>query len=140
MALRGQLFASPRQPFRIRMKGFVFGEQEGFAGEVGEFLFAVGAARVDDLGYVPAVIRAGGNEVPIHRPVVVLAEGETVGWVVVAGFRERDEVGGINEGNFVGDGETNAETAGGALMVVNLNDLTAEGRGATIFGLIFRDE
>lgn len=54
------------------------------------------------------MIRARGDEAAIHRPVVVLAEGETVGWVIVAGFRERDEVGGVDKGDFVCRGKTNA--------------------------------
>jgi hypothetical protein len=40
------------------------------------------------------MVGARGDEVPIHGPVVVLAKGEAVGGVVVAGFGEGDEVSG----------------------------------------------
>ena len=40
------------------------------------------------------MVGAKGDEIPIHRPVVVFAEGEAVGGVVVAGYGEGNEVGG----------------------------------------------
>ena len=43
---------------------------------------------------MPVVIRAGGDEVAVHRPVVVFAEGETVGGVVVAACGKGNQVRG----------------------------------------------
>ena len=40
------------------------------------------------------MIWARSDEIPIHRPLVVLAKGETVGGVVVLAFRKRNEMGG----------------------------------------------
>ncbi len=68
------------------MKSRIFRQEDGFPGDFGEFLFAVGAAGVDEFGDVPVEIRAGGDDVAVHGPVVVFAEGEAVGGVVVAGF------------------------------------------------------
>jgi hypothetical protein len=75
----------------------ILGQEEGLACEVVEFLFAVGTAGVDELGDLPVEVGGGGDEVAIHGPVVVLAEGEAVGGVVVAGLGEGDEVGGVDE-------------------------------------------
>lgn len=71
--------------------------------------------------------------------MVVLAKGEAVGWVVVAGFREGDEVGGIDEGDIVPGGEPDAEAAGGALVIVEIQYEAAEGGGAAVFGRVFCD-
>ena len=68
------------------MESRVFWEKQGFPGEFHEFLFAVGAAGVDELGDMPVEVGAGGEDVAVHGPVVVFAEGEAVGGVVVAGF------------------------------------------------------
>ena len=58
------------------MKSLIFGEQHGFSCQFDEFLFAGGASGVEDFGDVPVVIRAGGDEVAVHRPVVVFAFGK----------------------------------------------------------------
>ena len=74
----------------------MFGEGDGFAGEVEEFLFSGGAAWVEDFGGVPVVVGCWGDEVAVHGPVVVLAKGDpptpdgysatrAVGGVVVVG-------------------------------------------------------
>ena len=76
------------------MKSRIFREQHGFPCQFDEFLFAVGASGVEDFGDVPVVIRARGDEVSVHRPVVVFAEGETVGGVVVAAFGKGNQVRG----------------------------------------------
>jgi hypothetical protein len=65
--------------------------------------------------------------------VVVFAEGESVGGVVVAGFGERDEVCSVDEGDVVAGGEADADAAGGALVVVDFEDEAAEGGAATVF-------
>jgi hypothetical protein len=80
---------------------------------------------------MPGQVRAGRDEVAVHGPVVVLAEGEAVGRVVVVGFREGDEVGGVDEGDVVAGGELDAEAAGGALVVVDIEDEAAEGGPAS---------
>jgi hypothetical protein len=72
------------------MESWILGEEQGFSGQFDEFLFAGGASGVEDFGDVPLVIRAGGDEVAVDRPVVVFAEGETVGGVVVAAFGKRE--------------------------------------------------
>ncbi len=48
------------------------------------------------------MIRARRDEIPVHRPVVVLAEREAVGRVVVAAFREGNQVSCIDEADVVG--------------------------------------
>ena len=87
----------PIQSFGHGMERRVFREEDGFSGEFVEFLFAVGSAGVDEAGDVPVEIRAGGDDVAIHGPVVVFAKGEAVGGVVVLALRKRDEVGGVDE-------------------------------------------
>ena len=86
------------------------------------------------------MVGARSDEVSIHRPVVVLTEGEAVGGVVVAGFGEGNEMGGIDEGDIVAGGKLDAEAAGGALVVVDGEDLASEGGRAAVFERLFRDE
>lgn len=88
---------------------------------------------------MPVVIRGWGNEVAVHRPVVVFAEGEAVGRVVVRGDAEGNEVGGVDETDVVGGGKFDPETAGGALVVVDFKYFSAEGRAAAEFGFLFGD-
>ena len=76
------------------MKSRILREEQGFSCQFDEFLFAGGASGVEDFGDVPVVIQAGGDEVAVHRPVVVFAEGETVGGVVVAAFGKGNQVRG----------------------------------------------
>ncbi len=65
----------------------IFRGQQKFSSEFDEFPFAGGASGVKDFGDVPVVTRCGGDEVSVHGPVVVLAEGEAVGGVVVVATR-----------------------------------------------------
>lgn len=83
---------------------------------------------------MPVMILAGCDEVPVHGPVVVFAEGEAVGRMVVAGCGEWDEVGGVDEGDVVAGGEADAQAAGGALVIVDIEDETPERGGAAVFG------
>ena len=122
------------------MESLILRQEQRFPGELAEFLFAVGAARIEDLGDVPAMVGARGDDVAIHRPVVVLAEGEAVGGVVVAGFGKWDEMGGVDEGYVVVGGELDAEAAGGALVVVDGEDLAAEGGAPAVFEGLICDE
>ena len=86
---------------------------------------------------MPMKVRSGSDDVAVHRPVVVLAQGEAVGRVVVAGLREGYEVGGVDEGDVTGRGELDPQAAGGALVVVDLEDLSADGGAAAVFELVF---
>jgi hypothetical protein len=135
-----QLFTPPPQSLRIRMESLILRQEQRFPGQLDEFLFAVGAAGIEDLGDAPVMVGARGDEVPIHRPVVILAEGEAIGGVVVVGFGEGDEMGGVDEGDVVAGGELDAEAAGGALVIVDGEDLAAEGGRAAGFGGFFREE
>jgi len=53
-------------------------------------------------------------------------------------FGKRDEVGGVDEGDIVAGGEPNAQSAGGALVVVDIEDESAEGGRAAVFEGLFR--
>lgn len=66
------------------MESRVLGQEQGFAREFVEFFFAVRSAGIDVFGDVPVKVRAGSDHIAVHGPVVILAEGETVGGVVVA--------------------------------------------------------
>ena len=121
------------------MESRIFWEQDGFSVEIVEFLFAVGASGVDEFRDDPVQVGAGGDEVAIHGPVVVFAEGEAVGRVVVAALGEGDEVGGVDEGDVVAAGEADAQTAGGALVIVEIEDESAEGGAAAVFGRVVGD-
>ena len=79
-------------------------------------------------------VGTGGDDVAIHGPMVVFAEGEAVGGVVVAGCGEGNEVGGVDEGDVVAGGEADAQAAGGTLVVVDVEDKAAEGGRAAVFG------
>ena len=65
------------------------------------------------------MIGARSDKIPVHGPVVVLAEGKAVGGVVVLALGKRDEVGGVDEADIVSRRKLDAEAAGGALMVVD---------------------
>ncbi len=85
------------------------------------------------------MIRARRDEIAIHGPVVVLAKGEAVGGVVVLALGKRDEMGGVNEADVVASGKLDAKAAGGALVIVDGEDLAAEGGATAIFGRVFCD-
>ncbi len=127
------------QALRSRVKRRILGQQHGFPCELGEFLLPVRAAGIDEFGDVPVEVRPGGDDVAVHRPVVVLAEGEAVGRVVVPGLREGNEVGRVDEGDVVSSGQLDPEAAGGALVVVDFEDLAAEGGAATVFEFVFAE-
>lgn len=135
----GESFQSPLQACGIRVESLILRQEQGFPGQLDEFLFAVGAAGIEDFGNAPVMVGARGDEVPVHGPVVVLAEGEAVGGMIVAGFGEGDEMGGVDEGDVVAGGELDAEAAGGALVIVDREDLAAEGGAAAVFEFIFRN-
>lgn len=122
------------------MESGIFWQEDGFPGQFMEFLFASGSARVDGFGDVPVVVGAGGDDVAVHGPVVVFAESEAVGRMVVVACRERDEMGGVDERDIVARGQANAESAGGALVVVNFEDLAAERGRAAEFRRLVADE
>ena len=85
------------------------------------------------------VIRGRGDEVVVHGPVVIFAEGEAVGGVVVGGDIEGNEVCGVDEADVVGGGKLDPEAASGALVVVDFQDLAAEGGRSTDLGFVFGD-
>ena len=72
--------------------------------------------------------------------MVVFAKREAVGGVVVLALGKRDEVGGVDEADVVASREFDAEAAGGALVIVDGEDLAAEGGRAAVFEGLFRDE
>lgn len=118
------------------MESRILRQEDGFPGEFHEFFFPGRASGVDELGYVPVEVWAGGEDVAVHGPVVVLAEGEAVGGVIVAAYREGNEVGGIDEGDVTGRGKFDPQAAGSALMIVDLKDLATESGAAAVFGFV----
>jgi len=118
------------------MKRRILRQQDGFSGEFHEFLFPGRASGVDELGDVPVEVGPGGEDVAVHGPVVVLAEGEAVGGVIVAAFREGNEMGGIDEGDVTSRRKLDPQAAGGALVIVDLKDLAAESGAASVFGFV----
>lgn len=115
------------------MESRILREEDGFPGEFVEFLFAIGAARVEDFGNVPVMVGARGDEIPIHRPVVIFAESKAVGGVVVAGFGEGNEMSCVDEGDIVACRELNTEAAGGTLMIVDGEYGASKGGRAAVF-------
>ncbi len=89
---------------------------------------------------MPMEVGPGGDDVAIHSPVVVLAEGEAVGGVVVARLGKRNEVCGIDEGHIVDGGKADAQAACGTLVVIDVEDEPAEGRATAVIGRFFGDE
>jgi len=57
------------------MKSWIFGKKDGFPNQFVEFLFAVGAAGIEAFRDVPMQVRPRRNDVPVHGPVMVFAEG-----------------------------------------------------------------
>ena len=89
---------------------------------------------------MPVEIRAGGDDVAIHGPVVVFAEGKAVGGVVVVESIPRKEMGSVDEGDVASGRESDAEAAGGALVIVDIEDLAAKGGAAAIFERLLCDQ
>lgn len=89
---------------------------------------------------MPVVIGSRSNQIAVHRPVVVFAKRKAIGGVIVLADRKRDEMGGVDEADIVASGELDAEAAGGALVVVDGEDLAAEGGRSAVFERLFRDE
>lgn len=89
---------------------------------------------------MPMEVGPGGDDVAVHGPMVVLAEGKAVGGVVVAGLKKRNEVRGIDEGHIIAGGKADAQAACGTLVVVDVEDEPAEGRTAAVFGGLVCDE
>ena len=105
-----------------------------------EFLFAGGAAGIEEFGDVPVEVGAWGDDVAVHRPVVVFTEGKAVGGVVIAELVPRKEMSGVDERDVVAGGQFDAEAAGGALVVVDGENLAAEGGTAAVFEGLVGDE
>ena len=63
--------------------------------------------------------------------MVVFAESKAIGRVVIGDHVERDDVGGVHKSQVTDFGQLDTESAGGALTVVNFEDLAAEGGVAT---------
>lgn len=86
------------------------------------------------------VIGCWSDEIPIHGPVVILAKCEAVGGVVVLTVGKGDEMSGVDKADVIAGGELDAEAASGALVIVNGEDLTAEGGRAAVFERLVGDE
>ena len=63
------------------MERRILGQEDGFTCQFDQFLFPIGAPGIEDLGNMPMKVRSRSDDVPVHRPVVVLAEREAVGGV-----------------------------------------------------------
>lgn len=83
------------------------------------------------------MIGTRGDEISVHGPMVVFAKGEAIGGMVVTAFGERYEMGGVDEGDVLSGREFYAEAAGGALVIVDFEDLAAESGRATVFEFVF---
>jgi hypothetical protein len=123
------------------VESLILREQQNLAGQSDEFLLPVRPSGIENLGNVPMMIGTRRDDIAIHRPMVVLAKREAVGGVVVLTLRKGDEVGGVDEGDVVAGRELDAEAAGGALVIVDGEDLAAEGGRAAVFeGLVCDEE
>ena len=121
----------PLQGFQGRDEGGFGGREDTFSLQGDQRLLAIRTAFVEVRGDDPGVLRAGGDEKPVHGPMVVFAEGDAVGGMIVEAAGERDEVRGIDEGQVFGLREPDTETAGGALAVVDFKDFPPEARAAS---------
>ncbi len=83
------------------------------------------------------MIGSRSDEITVHSPVVVFAQGKAIGGMVVLALGEWDEVGGVDEADVIAGRKLDAEAAGGALVIVNGEDLAAEcGRAAEFWRLV----
>lgn len=124
-------FHAPLQSFLGGGVGRFGGRKNPFSLQGDQRLLAIRTAFVEVRGDDPGVLRTGGDEKPVHGPMVVFAEGDAVGGMIVEAAGERDEVRGIDEGQVIGLREADAETAGGALAVVDFKDFPPEARAAS---------
>jgi hypothetical protein len=51
------------------MESRIFGKDDGFPGEIEEFLFAVGPSGIEDFGNVPVQVRSRCDDVAVHGRV-----------------------------------------------------------------------
>ena len=79
-----QLLTPPFQPFTCRMESLILGEEQFLSGKINQISFAVRASGVENVRNPPMMVGAWGYQIAVHGPVVVLAEGEAIGGVVVA--------------------------------------------------------
>ena len=121
------------------MESLILGEEPFLSGKIYQIGFAVRAPGVENVRNPPMMVGAWGYQVAVHGPVVVLAEGEAVGGVVVGTVSEGNQMGGVDETNVVGGRQLDAESTGGALVIVDFEDLAAEGGAAAGFGFVFGD-
>lgn len=85
------------------------------------------------------MIGTRGDEISVHGPVVVFAKGEAISGMVVTALGERYEMGGVDEGDVLSGWEFDTEAAGGALVIVDFEDLAAESGRAAVFEFLFGD-
>ena len=98
------------------MESLILGEEQFLSGKIYQISFAVRASGVEHVRNSPMMIGAWGYQAAVHGPMVVFAKGEAIGWVVVGGDVEGDEVCGVDEADVVCSGEFDAEPASGALV------------------------
>ena len=89
---------------------------------------------------MPVVVGTWGDDVTVHCPVMVFAESEAVGGMVVARLGKRNEVRGIDKGNIVSGWKADPQAACSALVVIDVEDELAEGRAAAVFLWLFGNE
>ena len=111
--LRVNAFGTPRETDGVWPKCVLVRWQQGLPVQRDQSLLPGRAPRIESAGRFPHSSGSRHDEETVHRPVVVLAEGEPVRGMVISADSEGDEVSAVHEGQ-VGFGQLDAQSAGGS--------------------------
>ncbi len=78
------------------------------------------------------------DQIAVHGPVVIFAKGDSIRGVVVSKLAPWKQVCGVDKGHIVSAGKADPKTTGGALVIVDFEDCSPEGRGPAIFDPFLR--
>ena len=124
-------YQAPFEGVFFRAVSRVSGQEDGPALQAQKVSLSFDSV-VEAPGDVPSVIGGRGDQKPVHGPVVVLAQGHSVSRVVVVGFAERDQVGGVHDRDAAG--QDDAQSAGCASVVVYVAHDPGKGRVPDLVG------
>lgn len=95
---RIEALRSPLQRFLRRTVGIIMGRKNWLIVERAKFLLTKGTAMIQLGRDFPAPFDGWRYQEPIHRPVVIFAQRDSIGGMVVSTLEKGNEVGSIDKG------------------------------------------
>lgn len=115
---RKEALRSPFQRFLRRTVGIIMGWKNWLIVERAKFLFTNGTAMIQLGRYFPTTFDGWRYQEPIHRPVVIFAQRDSIRRVVVSTLKKGNKVGSIDKRE-PGIRKLYAKAASSALPVVD---------------------